>query len=176
MKTKRLLKFLFIAIIVFVGMAFVLAYYPIDSPTQHVGISEIRAAALRDELKDPHHLVRTTDGETLFLRRWNPDPALSDKEEVAILILHGITAHSGAYDMAGRPFSERGYTTFGLDYRGHGLSGGNRGDAPGVDRWIADMAETVAYIKIWGFLKWMFCGTDWGLQLPFLWQKLFRTR
>ena len=167
MKTKRLLKFLFIAIIVFVGMAFVLAYYPIDSPTQHVGISEIRAAALRDELKDPHHLVRTTDGETLFLRRWNPDPALSDKEEVAILILHGITAHSGAYDMAGRLFSERGYTTFGLDYRGHGLSGGNRGDAPGVDRWIADMAETIAYIKDLGFSEVVVLGNSLGVAAAF---------
>src|SRR5690554_5144958 len=168
MKKKRLLKFLFGVIIGFLGMALVLVYYPAQSQAQHVGIPEDRAAVLRNEYKDLHHLIRTSDGETLFLRRWNPDSALLDKREVAILILHGITAHSGAYDMAGRPFSESGYTTFGLDYRGHGLSGGNRGDSPGVDRWITDMAETVAYIKIWGFLKWMFWGTVWGLQLPFL--------
>jgi acylglycerol lipase len=167
MKKKRLLKFLFAVIIVFLGMALGLVYYPVQSQAQHVGITEERASVLRDEFKDPHHLIKTTDGQTLFLRRWNPDSAVSDKKEIAILILHGITAHSGAYDMAGRPFSESGYTTFGLDYRGHGLSGGNRGDSPGVDRWITDMAETVAYIKDLGFPEVVVLGHSMGVAAAF---------
>ena len=167
MKKKRLLKFLFGVIIGFLGMALVLVYYPAQSQAQHVGISEDRAAVLRNEYKDLHHLIRTSDGETLFLRRWNPDSALLDKREVAILILHGITAHSGAYDMVGRPLSESGYTTFGLDYRGHGLSGGNRGDSPGVDRWITDMAETIAYIKDLGFPEVVVLGHSMGVAAAF---------
>ena len=43
--------------------------------------------------------------------------------------------------MAGTPISAGGYTTYGLDYRGHGLSDGNRGDAPGKERLIADLTE-----------------------------------
>jgi alpha-beta hydrolase superfamily lysophospholipase len=43
---------------------------------------------------------------------------------MAILIFHGITAYSGAYEMAAVPFSEGGYTTFGLDYRGYGFTFG----------------------------------------------------
>ncbi|WP_192348600.1 alpha/beta hydrolase [Algoriphagus sp. Y33] len=167
MRIKKILKSLFIVVIAFVGMVFILVYYPVQSQAQHTGISEERAAAMRNEFKDPHHLIQTTDGETLFLRRWNPDGVLSDKREVAVLILHGITAHSGAYDMAGKPFSESGYTTFGLDYRGHGLSGGNRGDAPGLDRWVADMAETVAYIKDLGFSEVVVLGHSLGVAAAF---------
>ena len=55
--------------------------------------------------------------------------------------------------MAGKPISAGGYTVFGLDYRGHGLSGGNRGDDPGKDRWIGDLAESVKFIKGLGFSR-----------------------
>lgn len=164
---KKILKFLLIVVIAFVGMAFILVYYPVRSLAQHAGISEERAAVLRDKHTGPHHLVPTTDGETLFLRRWSPDSVHPEKIEVAILILHGFTAYSGAYDMAGIPFSESGYATFGLDYRGHGLSGGNRGDTPGTDRWITDMAEMVAYIKDLGFSEVVVLGHSLGVAAAF---------
>ena len=65
--------------------------------------------------------------------------------------------------MAGVPISAGGYTTFGLDYRGHGLSGGNRGDSPGKERWIADLAESVKYIKGLGFPKVIVLGHSMGV-------------
>jgi alpha-beta hydrolase superfamily lysophospholipase len=105
----------------------------------------------------------TADGETLFLRRWNPDSIEPAKKAIAVLIFHGFTAYSGAYNMAGEPISAGGYTTFGLDYRGHGLSGGNRGDAPGKERWIADLAESVKYIKGLGFSKVIILGHSLGV-------------
>ena len=79
------------------------------------------------------------------------------------MIFPGFTAYGGAYGMAGKPISAGGYTTFGLDYRGHGLSGGNRGDTPGKDRWIADLAESVKYIKGLGFYKSDCFGTQLGV-------------
>jgi acylglycerol lipase len=148
-------------------LVLVLVYYPVQSRAQHTGISEKRAAEKRDGYTGPHHLISATDGETLFLRRWNPAGIESSKSDVAVLILHGITAYSGAYDMAGKPFSESSYTTFGLDYRGHGLSGGNRGDSPGLERWVADMAETVAYIKDLGFSKVIVLGHSLGVAAAF---------
>jgi acylglycerol lipase len=150
-----------IAVICLLGL--ILAYLPFKSKTNHAGILPEKAAFLRQNFKAPHHLITTSDGETLFLRRWNPDSIVPAKKDIAVLIFHGITAHSGAYNMAGIPISKGGYTTFGLDYRGHGLSGGNRGDSPSKERWIADLAESVKYIKELGFSKVIVLGHSLGV-------------
>lgn len=164
---KILLKkilYLIIALIVIVAIAgLILANLPTESRTHHIGVSPEEAANLRQKYTAPHHLITTTDGETLFLRRWNPDTINPAKKDIAVLILHGITAYSGPYDMAGKPISAGGYTTFGIDYRGHGLSGGNRGDSPGKDRWITDLAESVKYIKGLGFSKVVVLGHSLGV-------------
>ena len=164
---KKILKrvlytiiFLVLAIFVF---GLILAFLPTKSKSNHVGISSEEAADLRQGYQGTHHLFTTTDGESLFLRRWDPDSLTTAKKNIAVLIFHGITAHSGAYIMAGIPISGGGYTTFGLDYRGHGLSGGNRGDAPGKERWIADLAESVKFIKGLGFSKLIILGHSLGV-------------
>ncbi|MFX0074203.1 MAG: alpha/beta hydrolase [Candidatus Hermodarchaeota archaeon] len=64
-----------------------------------------------------------------------------------MLILHGITAYSGPYEMFGNPISQAGFTVIGLDLRGHGLSDGIRGDYPSKERLINDLVETVAHLK-----------------------------
>jgi acylglycerol lipase len=97
-----------------------LAYLPFESIVKQKNISQEEAASLRENLKIPYETFETEDGETLFLRRWNPDTVNLSKKDKAVLIFHGITADSWAYDMAGKPFSKAGYTTFGLDLRGHG--------------------------------------------------------
>lgn len=150
-----------LATIVILG--FGLAYMPIKSKTNHVGVSPEEVANLRQKYPAPHHLIKTSDGETLFLRKWNPDSTNPAKKDIAVLIFHGITAYSGPYDMAGKPISAGGYTTFGIDYRGHGLSGGNRGDSPNKERWIADLAESVKYIKGLGFSKVIVLGHSLGV-------------
>jgi acylglycerol lipase len=149
------------AVILVFGL--ILAFLPAKSKTNHVAISPEDAANLRQNFKEAHNQFTTTDGKTLFLRRWNPDSIKPVKKDIAILIFHGFTAHSGAYDMAGRPISSGGYTTFGLDYRGHGLSDGNRGDSPNKERWIADLAESVKYIKDLGFPKVIILGHSLGV-------------
>jgi acylglycerol lipase len=148
------------AVIIF---GLVLAFLPKESKTKHTGTTPEQAAQLRKDFAGPHEQFTTTDGETLFLRRWNPDTLTPEKRDIAVLIFHGITAHSGPYDMAGIPFSAGGYTTFGLDYRGHGLSGGNRGDSPGKDRWIADLSESVMYVKSLGFTRVVILGHSLGV-------------
>ena len=142
---------------------FILAFLPTNSKTNHPWISPEEAANLRQNFKGAHQQFITTDGQTLFIRRWNPDSIIPAKKDIAVLIFHGLTAHSGAYDMAGRPISKGGYTTFGLDYRGHGLSDGNRGDSPNKERWIADLAESVKYIKSLGYPKVIVLGHSLGV-------------
>lgn len=150
-----------VAIILVAGL--ILAYMPMKSIVKQKGTSPEEAAVLRQAFKGPHHELKTSDGETLFLRRWNPDSSETDKKDIAVLIFHGVTAHSGAYDMAGVPFSKGGYTTFGLDYRGHGLSSGNRADYPNKERWRDDLTEAIRYIKKLGFPKVVVMGHSLGV-------------
>ena len=160
---KKILYGVLILVGIIVVLGLVLAFYPVKLKTNHAGLTPEKAAVLRQNYQGPHHEFKTSDGETLFLRRWNPDTINPAKKDIAVLIFHGITAHSGAYDMAGKPISAGGYTTFGLDYRGHGLSGGNRGDNPGKDRWYADLAESVKYVKSLGFTKVVILGHSLGV-------------
>jgi acylglycerol lipase len=164
---KKILKRILITLISLIVFLFIfgliLAFLPTKSQTHHAGITPEEAAVLRKNFVGPHEQFITTDGVTLFLRRWNPDSLTPIKKGIAVLIFHGFTAHSGAYNMAGLPISAAGYTTFGLDYRGHGLSDGNRGDSPGKDRWIADLAESVKYVRSLGFSKVIVLGHSLGV-------------
>lgn len=154
------LLFLVAAIVVF---GVILAYWPVESKVRNKGITPAEAAELRRGFSGPHEQFVTGDGLTLFVRRWNPDTLVAAKRDIAVLILHGFTAYSGPYAMAGVPISKGGYTVFGLDYRGHGLSDGNRGDAPGRERWIGDFAEAVKYIKGLGFKRVIVLGHSLGV-------------
>lgn len=159
---KVLYTIISLAVVIFI-FGLILAFLPTKSKTHHVGISPEEAADLRQNYKEAHDQFTTTDGQTLFLRRWNPDSIAQTKKDIAVLIFTGITAHSGAYNMAGRPISSGGFTTFGLDYRGHGLSDGNRGDSPNKERWIADLVESVKYIKSLGYPKVIILGHSLGV-------------
>jgi acylglycerol lipase len=160
---KGVLYTLFFLVVAIVVFGLVLAWLPVPSKIKNKGITPAEAAVLRQNYKGPHNVFTTTDGVTLFLRRWNPDTITPAKKAIAVLILHGFTAYSGPYSMAGIPISKGGYTVFGLDYRGHGLSDGNRGDTPGKERFTADLAEAVTYIKGLGFTKVVVLGHSLGV-------------
>jgi acylglycerol lipase len=159
---KAIYTIIFLVILVIIS-GLVLAYLPTKSKTNHIGITSSEAKNKREKLKNIQEQFTTSDGVTLFLRKWKANNIQNGKKDLAILIFHGITAHSGAYNMAGEPISSGGYTTFGLDYRGHGLSDGNRGDNPNKDRWIADLAEAVKYIKKLGYQKVIILGHSLGV-------------
>ena len=150
-----------VVIVVVVGL--ILAFWPIQSRISNKGITPEEAATLRKAYKGPHDQFTTSDGVTLFLRRWDPPTIDPAKKDVAVLIFHGFTAYSGPYAMAGVPISAGGYTVFGLDYRGHGMSDGNRGDSPGKDRFIADLAQSVKYVKGLGFKRIVILGHSLGV-------------
>ena len=99
---------------------------------------------LRAEFKGPHDLITTSDGETIFLRRWEP----VSKSKTTFLIFHGITAYSGPYGrILADELAKSGFTVCGMDLRGHGLSGGRRGDYPNADRLRMDLCETITFGK-----------------------------
>ena len=162
---KRVLYTLFFLVAAICIVGLVLAYLPTPSRIKNKGITPEEAAVLRKNYQGPHNEFTTTDGLTLFLRRWNPDTIVPAKKDIAVLIYHGFTAYSGPYSMAGIPISKGGYTVFGLDYRGHGLSDGSRGDSPGKDRWLGDLAQSVKYIKGLGFSKVIILGHSLGVAM-----------
>ncbi|HYB45309.1 MAG TPA: alpha/beta fold hydrolase [Nitrososphaerales archaeon] len=107
-------------------------------------MANIDVASLRASYTGPHELVRTSDGKTLFIRRWNPRSEL----KTSILIFHGITGYGGPYGpMMAEEFAEAGFGVFAMDLRGHGLSDGTRGDYPSRERLVEDLSETVALVK-----------------------------
>ncbi len=116
-----------------------------------IGIPEPRNPniySLRVQVNQPYHLIPASGNDTLFLREWKPDSIASKK---AVLIFHGVTAHSGAYDMIGNNLSNAGYVVFGLDYRGHGLSTGIRGDYESRALWVDDLKAGVAKVRSLGY-------------------------
>ena len=101
-------------------------------------------AKLRAEYGGPHDLVNTSDGKTLFVRRWDAGA----ESPASVLIFHGITAYSGPYGpIVAEQLAEAGYNVFGLDLRGHGLSDGKRGDYPSSARFVGDLAESMAFVR-----------------------------
>jgi acylglycerol lipase len=101
-------------------------------------------AKLRTEFQAPHELVRASDGKVLFLRHW----VGTGRSDLAVLLLHGITAYSEPYGrLLAEDLARVGFDVFGLDLRGHGRSDGIRGDLPGGDRFQKDLCETVAFVK-----------------------------
>lgn len=74
------------------------------------------------------------DGVRLHYRAWiPPDPV------AALLIVHGLSDHSGRYEAVGLGLAEKGIASWALDQRGHGLSGGRRGHAPRFARLLDDL-------------------------------------
>ena len=86
---------------------------------------------------------RAADGTRLLVRRWVPtgDPW------AALLVVHGLGEHSGRYERTGGLLAGSGIDVTAFDLRGHGGSGGRRGD---VERWtdlFDDLAMVLAGVR-----------------------------
>jgi acylglycerol lipase len=87
--------------------------------------------------------ITAADGTPLLLRRW---PAAS-KPWAHMLLVHGLSEHSGRYERTGALLAEAGIDVTAFDLRGHGGSGGGRGD---VERWtdyLEDIAVRLAAVR-----------------------------
>lgn len=65
-------------------------------------------------------------GLSFYYRGWE-----AESPRAALLVVHGLSEHSGRYAEFGRAMAGHGLSTYVLDLRGHGLSDGRRGH---VDR------------------------------------------
>ncbi len=70
--------------------------------------------------------MRTADGIALHISDFYPAEAAT----ASVLLMHGLGEHSGRYQHVVEFFCARGFAVRTYDHRGHGRSGGPRGDVP----------------------------------------------
>jgi alpha-beta hydrolase superfamily lysophospholipase len=83
------------------------------------------------------------DGTRLLLRQW---PAHGDPW-ASVLVVHGLSEHSGRYEQLGEWLAGAGLRVHAYDHRGFGGSGGRRGH---VDRWgqlLDDLQQRLAAVR-----------------------------
>ena len=87
--------------------------------------------------------ITTADGTPLLVRGW----AAARDRWAQMLLVHGLAEHSGRYERSGRLLADAGIDVTAFDLRGHGGSGGRRGD---VQRWtdyLDDIAVRIAAVR-----------------------------
>jgi alpha-beta hydrolase superfamily lysophospholipase len=94
----------------------------------------------------------TTDGTDLLVRHWLHDEevaggAWAGRPWAYVLLVHGLSDHSGRYEHVGEQLAAAGLDTWSFDLRGNGGSSGRRGH---VDRWRQlhdDLAERLRAVR-----------------------------
>src|SRR5215216_3146336 len=78
--------------------------------------------------------IRAVGGLNLYYRGWESATACA-----SLLVVHGLSEHSGRYADFGQSMASYGLSTYALDLRGHGLSDGRRGHVDRFDVLLQDL-------------------------------------
>ncbi len=79
---------------------------------------------------------------SLFYRYWE-----GQADKPVLLFVHGLGEHSGRYLNPVNFFSQRGYTIYAYDHRGHGRSSGHRAYAERFARFVGDLERVITFVK-----------------------------
>lgn len=85
--------------------------------------------------------LHAADGTPLHIADWWLDPPAAAGE--GIVLMHGLGEHCGRYAHVARFFNDCGYAVRTYDHRGHGRSGGARGDVPDAETLIQDAKQVI---------------------------------
>jgi alpha-beta hydrolase superfamily lysophospholipase len=86
--------------------------------------------------------VTASDGEMLHVNYYSQDSSLS------VLLLHGVASSSYTYNiMAGKLRDSLNASIYALDFRGHGLSGGTKGDVDFRNQYAHDIEDALQFMK-----------------------------
>lgn len=124
------------------------------------------APPVRPPLCVPQIITQTvSDGYEIRGRLWSRPGA-----KRAVLYLHGIQSHGGWYEWSGSTLAAAGMNVFMPDRRGSGLNSAARGDTPGMQRWLDDLDEHVAWMqRELGVDRIDILGVSWGGKLAMAW-------
>jgi alpha-beta hydrolase superfamily lysophospholipase len=87
----------------------------------------------------------TRDGHVQLRRYW---PATDPR--AAVLLIHGISEHSGRYEHVGRFLAGHGFDVIAIDLRGFGQSGGRRAYVDSFDDYFDDVEDQLAEVRALG--------------------------
>lgn len=80
--------------------------------------------------------LSAADGTPLHVADWPVDSAAAAGD--GIVLMHGLGEHCGRYAHVARFFNDCGFSVRAYDHRGHGRSGGARGDVPDAETLMRD--------------------------------------
>ena len=83
-----------------------------------------------------------SDGEDVPYRLWRVK-----QPRALVLLLHGATDYSGAFEEIGPQFAAQGYTAMAIDQRGFGATS-TRGKWRGKNRMIRDAIEAILFLRM----------------------------
>lgn len=86
---------------------------------------------------------QNADGLRIHLRSWQPEGAARG----VVVISHGFNAHGGQYGWVAERLTAIGLAAYAMDFRGRGLSEGERFRVADIAEYVRDLAETVAIAK-----------------------------
>jgi alpha-beta hydrolase superfamily lysophospholipase len=89
--------------------------------------------------------LRTKDDLPLHWRQWSK-PGLAPARGT-VLIIHGLGEHIGRYEALAARLNDWGWHVVGHDQRGHGASGGARGDVADADCLLHDLALVIDELR-----------------------------
>ena len=84
-----------------------------------------------------------SDGTKIHTVYWRP----AGISERVVIIVHGISEHSGRYEHVAKHLTDAGYHVYALDHRGHGQSDGERIHVDNNTQFITDLKQYHAQIK-----------------------------
>jgi acylglycerol lipase len=78
-------------------------------------------------------------GVSLYWQAWLPNAA----PRAVVALAHGGLEHSGRYSHIGRRFADADFASYAIDFRGHGRSGGRRGQIERMSLLVDDLRRLI---------------------------------
>jgi alpha-beta hydrolase superfamily lysophospholipase len=86
--------------------------------------------------------VASRDGTRIAYRAWPKSQAA-----ITFAVVHGLGEHAGRYAAFADAMATRGFGTFAMDLRGHGLSEGQRGHVDSWAQWLDDIGAFLGVVE-----------------------------
>jgi pimeloyl-ACP methyl ester carboxylesterase len=149
---KRYRRGIFIGVgvfaLIYLGLVPAMIFYPLaplPAIGQEASEEDLIASGIRIEQVYPYETVQFTmrDGTVLNAQYY------AGESQQIILILHGVTGNNRLFnEPAGMIREETNASIYALDLRGHGNSGGQRGNVNYIGQYEDDLADTIDAIRI----------------------------
>lgn len=91
--------------------------------------------------------MNTPDGLHLHTRLWRATSSLGAPTLGTAVLVHGLGEHIGRYEHVAGHLNALGWDVRGFDHRGHGRSGGRRGDIARSDSLLSDLGAFLREVK-----------------------------